>query len=87
MNAMLFPPHCQVHFTEERTVMVVEFTARNRTYQCAVAVPPGPPPARIQIPFRPCALRPPTMLELDWIATDDLRSVELYKPVMEQRRS
>lgn len=62
--------------------MQVEFTRHGKTYQCAVAATDAPP-ARLTIPFRPCVLRPPSMLELEWRATDDVRGVELYQPVAE----
>ena len=61
--------------------MIVEFTYTRKTYQFTVAQP-APPPATITIPFRPCVLRPPFDLKLAWRATDDVRGVELYKPML-----
>lgn len=58
--------------------MIVEFTRRGKTYQLTV---PGAPAPTIKIPFRPCPLKPPGELELSWVATDELRAIELYKPI------
>jgi hypothetical protein len=62
--------------------MTIEFTRNGKTYVCALATV-LPPPVTIQIPFRPCVLKPPHMLVLDFVATDELRGIALYKPVRE----
>ncbi|HEY6371272.1 MAG TPA: hypothetical protein VIX37_11890 [Candidatus Sulfotelmatobacter sp.] len=62
--------------------VTIEFTRLGKTYQCAHAVA-GDPPSTLTIPFRPCVLRPPFRLELAFLATDDVRGIELYKPVRE----
>lgn len=62
--------------------MIVEFVRHGKTYQCTVPVA-QPPPATLTIPFRPCVLRPPHQLELQYGATDTIRGIELYRPVRE----
>jgi len=62
--------------------MIVEFVRHGKTYQCAFATPTAPPPT-IRVPYRPCVLRPPVLLELAYLATDDVRGIELYKPIAE----
>jgi hypothetical protein len=67
--------------------MIVEFTRHGKTYQSAIAVPlDQPPPPIIKIPFQPCVLRPPYFLELAFLTTDELRGIELYKPIAEVQR-
>jgi hypothetical protein len=64
--------------------MLVEFTRHGKTYQCSMAVPlHEPPPSTLKIAFQPCVLKPPFELELAHQGTDDIRRVELYKPVRE----
>ena len=64
--------------------MTIEFSRHGKTYQCSAGAPVnGRPPATMRIPFRPCPLRSPFWLELEWRATDDIRGIELYKPVKE----
>jgi hypothetical protein len=66
--------------------MIIEFARHGKTYQCSVAAPvedESPPPPTIRIPFRPCVLKPPFQLELIFLATDEVRGIELYKPVAE----
>jgi hypothetical protein len=62
--------------------MTVEFVRNGKTYTCAVAAP-VPPPATIKILFRPCVLKPPFHLELMFLGTDEVRAIQLYKPVRE----
>jgi hypothetical protein len=65
--------------------MIIEFSRHGKTYQCALAAPLDAPPARITVPFRPCVLKPPVELELNWLTTDEVRGIELYRPVREIR--
>jgi hypothetical protein len=61
--------------------MTIEFSRFGSTYQCAVAAPLGPPPRQLTIPFRPCVLKPPFELTLAWLGTDEVRGIELYRPI------
>lgn len=63
--------------------MTVEFVRNGKTYQCSLTKGWGAPPALLTIPFKPCVLRPPVRLELAHVATDDIRGVEIYRPVAE----
>jgi hypothetical protein len=65
--------------------MIIEFARHGKTYQCSVAAPveDESPPATIRIPFQPCVLKPPFQLDLIFLATDEVRGIELYKPVGE----
>jgi hypothetical protein len=60
--------------------MLIEFSRLGKTYQYAALIA-APPPATLTIPFRPCVLKPPIELELDWLGTDEIRGVEIYRPV------
>jgi len=62
--------------------MTIEFSRSGNTYQCAVAAP-VPPPETITILFQPCVLKPPFTLEQAHQGTDDVRGIELYKPIRE----
>ena len=62
--------------------MMVEFTRGGNTYQCAVGVV-SPPPATLRMTFRACTLKPPVMLDLAYLATDEIRGIALYRPVEE----
>ena len=68
--------------------MEIEFTHRGKTYQCQIpcfAIQPLTvgPPAIIRVPYRPCPLKPTVFLELSFVGTDDIRHLELYKPIRE----
>jgi hypothetical protein len=62
--------------------MIIEFERHGKTYQHAVETS-VPHPPRIEIIFKPCVLKPPFKLELMWLTTDELRGIELYKPIAE----
>jgi hypothetical protein len=62
--------------------MLIEFSRHGKTYQFVKPSLRGePPPLKLTIPFKPCVLRDPVLLELEWIGTDDVRMIELYRPV------
>jgi hypothetical protein len=62
--------------------MLIEFTHRGKAYQFTHASTiDQPPPLTLTIPFKPCVLRPPVALKLEWLGTDTVRMVELYRPV------
>jgi hypothetical protein len=60
--------------------MIVEFTREGKTYVCVIG-PSGAAPTTLSIAFRPCAYRPPFLLQLDYLGRDDTRGIELYEPV------
>jgi hypothetical protein len=60
--------------------MIVEFTREGKTYVCVIG-PSGAPPATLSIAFRPCAYKPPFLLELGYLGRDERRGIELYQPV------
>lgn len=63
--------------------MTAEFTRYGKTYQFTKEA--GEPPKTVRIPFQPCVLKPPFLLELEWIGFDEMRAIELYRPVKEIR--
>jgi hypothetical protein len=62
--------------------MIIEFARHGKTYTCAVGTS-EPHPPRLEIPFRPCVLKPAFHLVLMWLTTDEVRGIELYKPIGE----
>lgn len=56
----------------------VEFEYGGKTYQTSVGA--DTPPLTVKLTLKPCVLKPPVELQLQWLATDELRGLELYRP-------
>ena len=56
----------------------LEFEYGGKTYEASLGADVAPHTVKLSI--RPCALKPPVELQLQWLATDELRGLELYRP-------
>lgn len=61
--------------------MVIEFLRNGKTYKGVHDAAPATP--TIQVVFKPCALKPPFLLELTYLGYDEIRMIHLYKPIRE----